>query len=147
MTNLIIGIDCDVDKSGVAFLQDGELHLFNLTFPQLMRSLKENQEFLKKVVIEAGWLNKSVWHLPYSLSRMSASQAHRVGAETGRRVGMNHCTGKLIAEMCEEMGIDYILVKPTRSKLNAEQFKKMTGYVGQTNQETRDAGALVWGMK
>jgi hypothetical protein len=145
--NLLIGIDPDCDKSGVAFLESGELNLFNLTFPQLMRSLEENKEFLKMVIIEAGWLNKSVWHLPQSLSRMSASQAHKVGAETGRRVGRNHATGTLIAEMCESMGLPYLLVKPTRTKLNAEEFKLLTGYEGRTNQETRDAGVLAFSKK
>lgn len=34
------------------------------------------------------------------------------------------------------------LIAPT--KLNAAQFKALTGYAGSTNEHTRDAGTLVW---
>jgi hypothetical protein len=37
-------------------------------------------------------------------------------------------------------------VVPKQSKINAEQFKKMTGYQGRTNEHKRDAGRLVYKM-
>ena len=39
------------------------------------------------------------------------------------------------------------MVDPTnnRTKLNAEQFKRITKYQGQTNEHNRDAAMLVYG--
>ena len=147
MNDIFIGIDCDVDKSGVATSENGKLLLDNLSFFDLQDYLISCKSKIKIVVIEAGWLNKSVWHLPQSLSKMGASQAHRVGAETGRRVGQNHATGRLIVEMCVYLGLPYCLQRPTRAKLDSVQFNKMTGYVGRSNQEQRDAAMLIVGMK
>ena len=59
----------------------------------------------------------------------------------------NHATGKLLAEMAKECGLAVVLVKPTRTKLKAEDFNRITGWQGRTNQEQRDAGMLIWGMK
>lgn len=66
--------------------------------------------------------------------------------QIARRVGMNHATGILLAEIAQALGLAVLLVKPTKSKLNAEQFNKITGWQGRTNQEVRDAAMLVWGM-
>lgn len=63
--DMIIGIDPDVDKSGVAELNIStrEVEWFSLTFPLLidyLRSIRkkhlQNESVL--VVVEAGWLNK-----------------------------------------------------------------------------------------
>ncbi|MFI8143190.1 hypothetical protein ACFMJ0_23395, partial [Acinetobacter baumannii] len=52
----------------------------------------------------------------------------------------------LLVEIAQALGLAVLLVKPTKSKLNAEQFNKVTGWQGRTNQEQRDAGMLIWGM-
>ena len=57
MTDLIIGIDPDLEKSGVAVLGQS-LELKNLTFAQTVELFRSHQDEIKKVVIEAGWLNK-----------------------------------------------------------------------------------------
>lgn len=51
-------------------------------------------------------------------------------------------------EFCEYHGIDYVLVAPqaNRTKLTAEQFRKLTGWTGRTNEHSRDAAMLVWCM-
>ena len=67
----VIGIDPDVEKNGVAFLDCStkRLEVTSLTFPDLLdflRSSKRQAEVLQKnlrVIIEAGWLNKAHWHL------------------------------------------------------------------------------------
>ena len=53
----------------------------------------------------------------------------------------------LLAEMAKECGLAVVLVKPTRTKLKAEDFNRITGWQGRTNQEQRDAGMLIWRMK
>ncbi|MFY5253559.1 hypothetical protein ACOUMD_17535 [Acinetobacter baumannii] len=136
---IIIGIDPDLEKSGVAILGDS-LELKNLTFPQVIELFRNEQDSIKKVVIEAGWHNKkSNFHGRFGQSKSA-------GEAIARNVGENHATGKLIAEMAQSFGLPIVLVKPTKTKLNAEQFSKITGWQGRTNQEQRDAGMLIWGM-
>jgi hypothetical protein len=138
MSNLIIGIDPDLEKSGVATMEVKKLELSCMAFPDLMDYLITFKPNIKKIVIEAGWLNKkSNWH---------GAKSVELAARIGKNVGENHATGKLIAQMCESMGFVVELVKPTSAKVNADYFKRITDYVGRTNQEVRDAAMLVWGM-
>jgi hypothetical protein len=139
---IYIGIDPDVDKSGVAYYDSKSniLELSNLTFFELYEYLqfaRVKGEF--KVVIEAGWLNKSNWH-----KKEKGSSA--LNAKIGQHTGANHEVGRKIVEMCEYLEIDFKLVRPTRKKLKADAFNKITGIIGRTNQEQRDAGMLVFGL-
>nr|WP_218955418.1 hypothetical protein [Acinetobacter sp. YH01020] len=137
---MIIGIDPDLEKSGVAVLGHS-LELKNLTFSETVDLFRSQQDQIKKVVIEAGWENKkSNFH-----SRIG--QHKSVGERIAKNVGENHATGKLLAEMAKSCGLVVVLVKPTRTKLKAEDFNRITGWQGRTNQEQRDAGMLIWGMK
>ena len=54
---MIIGIDPDLEKSGVAILSHS-LELKNLTFAETVDLFRSQQDQIKKVVIEAGWLNQ-----------------------------------------------------------------------------------------
>ena len=92
------------------------------------------------VVIEAGWLNKSNWH-------MVSKGSSNINAQIGQRTGANHEVGKKIAEMCEYLDLPYELVKPTKRKVTHEYFKALTNIIGRTNQEQRDAAMLVIGRK
>ena len=139
---IYIGIDPDVDKSGVAYYDSKSkvLELSNLTFFELYEYLqfaRVKGEF--KVVIEAGWLNKSNWH-----KKEKGSSA--LNAKIGQHTGANHEVGRKIVEMCEYLEIDFKLVRPTKKKLKADAFRKITGIIGRTNQEQRDAGMLVFGL-
>lgn len=137
-----IGIDPDCNKSGCASKQKTTgLILNNLKFFDLFEQLKEVRELytdVSKVMvyIEAGWLNRSNWH---KVQNGSAA----INSQIGQRTGANHETGKKIVEMCEYLGLPYKLVKPTRKKVDAKLFQKLTGYIGRTNQEQRDAAMLI----
>ena len=141
---VLIGIDPDVTKSGYARLNknDDSFILRNLTFFELYDTLlyyhMKNPDCEVEVFIEAGWLNKSNWH---TSGKMSVALA----AQIGQRTGANHETGKKIVEMCEYLNLKYTLVKPTKSKVDAKEFKTLTKYEGRTNQEQRDAAMLIVG--
>ena len=141
--NIYIGIDPDVYKSGVAYYvsETKVLELSNLSFFNLydyLKFVKENQGGNNlTVVIEAGWLNKSNWH-------KVADGGSSINAKIGQRTGANHEVGKKIVEMCYYLDVKYMLVRPTKSKIRHEYFKKLTGIIGSTNQEQRDAAMLVW---
>ena len=57
----LIGIDPDVDKSGVAIIDGNNVTIDNLTFFQLFDYLKFYKEKERKptVYVECGFLNKS----------------------------------------------------------------------------------------
>ena len=146
----IIGIDPDVDKSGVAYLHKPtkNLELTKLSFPLLVDYLK----FLKNsldgtsnkiiVVVEAGWLvSKSNYHGVYG----------NAGQAVAKKVGANHQVGKLIIETCTHLGIDVVEQKPLAKswkgrdkKITHEEFAYFTGISGRTSQDERDAGLIAW---
>lgn len=147
MTKIYIGIDPDIEKSGVAHYNGGTklLILHTLTFFELFEYLKNTKEKLLgceqiklTIVIEGGWLNKSNWH-----SVRGGSE--KINAKIGSNVGKNHEVGKKIVEMCQYLKLNYEVLKPTKSKVDQEYFKKLTGIKTRTNQEKRDAAMLVWG--
>jgi hypothetical protein len=133
---LIIGIDPDVTRSGLAIRgrETGELTLKNLSFFELFDLLAAIKDRIETVKIEAGWLNSSNWH---------ATGGKSYAAQIGNRTGRNHQTGILIAEGCEHLGIKFELIRPARSKTDARLFKRLTGYQGRTNSEQRDAAMMI----
>lgn len=140
MKKLFIGVDPDSKKNGVAYWykENKNLELENLTFFELFDSIKSLKiRYDITVIIDAGWLNKSNFHVTGSNKR--------VNGQIGERVGANHETGKKISEMCVYLGVEYQLHKPIKSKVDKVLFEKITGYKGRTNQENRDAGMLVYG--
>jgi len=142
MSKVNIGIDPDVSKSGVAYIYNDEIGLYNMTFFELFDYLKSSigEPYETFVVVEGGWLNKSNWH-------KSEKGSAALNAKIGSHTGANHETGKKIVEMLEYLGIAYKVAKPTKSKIKAEMFKKITKIEGRTNQEQRDAYMLIHGLK
>ena len=137
---LFIGIDPDVEKSGVAFKNGNLIELSNLTFFQLYDYLSfyKERELKPIVYIECGYLNKSNWH------KKSNSNAS-VNSKIGERTGANFETAKKIVEMCDYLSLYYVKIKPTKSKTDSKLFKKITGIDKRTNQEQRDAYMLIHG--
>lgn len=139
MNKIIIGIDPDLIKSGVALYRpDKSLELSCLNLPDLVKLFQEHKERIEKVVIEAGWLiKKSNWH---------GGEKIGIAENVAKKVGMNHATGLHIECFARALGLRVQLLEP-QGKKNHEQFCRITGYQGKTtNPETRDAGLLVFGM-
>lgn len=136
---IYVGIDPDTVKSGVAIWDNKkrELSLCSLSFFEIYDFLSDLCP--DKVIIDAGWLNKSNWH---TNSKLSVA----VNSAIAERTGANHETGKKLAEMCEHLDIPYVLHKPEKSKIKASEFKRITKYPGRTNQDVRDAAMLVYGL-
>jgi hypothetical protein len=146
----IIGIDPDVDKSGVAVLDTHTRSIVaaKLDFPNLITYLRTTDSIEKAknnkmiVVVEASWLvAKSNYHAHYG----------RAGDAISRKVGENHQTGKLIVEMCKYYGIEVETMYPLKKmwkgsdgKITAEELRQICGIKGQTNQEMRDACLIAW---
>ena len=135
---IYIGIDPDVNKSGVACWNKSTMTLTVqcLKFFELFTYLKDVGG-PNKIFIEAGWLNKK--------SNFHGSHTANVSARIGKNVGENHATGKLLVEAMEFYKIPFRIVKPTTEKWDADFFKKVTKLERRTNPEERDALKLVWG--
>lgn len=138
MDKTVVGIDPDIDKSGVALIKDKKVTLLNLTFFELFDFF--NKEDPSLVIVEAGWLNKGNWH---TKDKGSAAINAKIGNNTGR----NHETGRKIVEMLEYLKIPCLEKKPTQSKLNAKLFGMITKIKTKTNQEQRDAYMLIHNLK
>ena len=147
-----IGIDPDVGKNGVAVVEKEtkKLECSALTFAQTLdylqwvcsRSSEVGAEV--KVYIEAGWLNRTNWHLQRTDNR---GQVVAKGVSQGR----NEQVSRLLGEMCEAYGMQWQFVKPFRKvwsgrdrKITHDELSQFTGITGRTNQEMRDAALIAW---
>lgn len=139
---ILAGIDPDVDKSGFALIHGQTVEISTLSFFDVFKRFKqlitEHGTESISVYIECGFLNKSNWH-------KKVGKSASLNAKIGERTGANFETAKKLCEMCEYLGLNYYKVRPTRRKLNSEQFKKITNITQRTNQEMRDAYMLVFG--
>ena len=148
----IIAIDPDAAKSGVAHLHTStrKLEVTNLDFGTLLDYLQHaKSEHIKAndklvVVVEAGWLIKSNWHL-------HRGDNTRIASAKGNSAGRNHETGRKIVEMCKHYGIDVVEHLPLRKcwkgkdgKITQDELEALTGFSGRTNQDARDAALLAW---
>ena len=140
-----IGIDPDINKSGLAITMNGALvRVEARTFFDLCEMLNSAKNTARDVgaplmvTIEAGWLiKKQNWH---------PAQGRGVRDKIAKNIGENHAAGKLIARWCDEAGIPYELVPP-RGKVKSARFKRLTGWNKRANQDMRDAAMLIWGRQ
>lgn len=149
----IIAIDPDVDKSGVAELHvpTRRIEATTLSFADLMDYLQYVKANLADkdesvvVIVEAGWMNESNWHIGMIRSIASA-------AKTGLKTGRNHEVARKIAEMSRHYGLETKEVKPLRKcwkgkngKITHDELCRLMEESGiatmltRTNQEARDA--------
>lgn len=150
--DIIIAIDPDVEKNGVAYLncENKNLEISTLSFPELLDYLRYVQrcaETTQKhlvVVVEAGYMNKGNWHLNPKDTKATA-------AAKGNHAGRNHETARKIVEMCKHWQMEVKEVKPLEKcwkgkdrKITHEELARFTGVMGRTNQEGRDAALLAW---
>ncbi|MBQ5478157.1 MAG: hypothetical protein IIT64_10210 [Bacteroidaceae bacterium] len=151
-SHYFVGIDPDTEKSGVAVVEkeSRKLECAALSFADTLdylHWLSERSAELGnpvKVFIEAGWLNRSNWHL-------QRGDTKAVVAAKGLSQGRNEQVSRLLGEMCERYGLTYAFIKPYRKcwsgpnrKITHEELAAFTGIMGRTNQEMRDAALIAW---
>lgn len=150
MGQIIIAIDPDTDKNGIAYftIREKGIKLLNLKFFELFDFLKEHNENIHSVIVEASWLiKKANWH--------DNSKGSKYGSRIGSNTGANHETGKKIVEMLEYLNIPIILKKPLKKvwkgkdgKITNQEFtylllQNSCKLLKRTNQEQRDAFLLL----
>lgn len=118
--DIIIGIDPDIDQSGVATITraTGSVAAQRMRFPDLIDHLASEHNkatmggLTLTVHVEAGWLNTSNWH---TNRRMGANY----NAAIGQAVGRNQAVGMKLLEMCEHIGVTAYAVKPLPKTMRA----------------------------
>lgn len=151
--NYTIGIDPDVEKNGVAIVERETKHLecaamtFAETLDYLQWVAKRSAEAKAsvKVYVEAGWMNRTNWHLKKWDNR---GQVVAKGVSQGR----NEQVSRMLGEMCQYYGLDWMHIKPLRKcwsgrdrKITHDELCAVTGLMyGRTNQEMRDAALIAW---
>lgn len=144
----IIGIDPDIDKSGVCYLYSPtrQIEVKSLAFPELLEYLSEFEYDCNViVVIEASWKTKHNWHGKWGDNR-------NIMAAKGYDVGRNHQTGQLVVEMCRHWKIPVWEKMPLKKiwrsrdgKITQEEIEQFVPHFPKrSNQEVRDATLLAW---
>ena len=149
---IIIGIDPDTDKSGVAHLATSsrELEICALPFPQLLDYLmrcrqRELMEGVKvMVVVEASWLISTNWHT-------KRADSVRTAARKGKDAGRCHEVGRKIVECARHYGLEVKEQMPLKKiwkgkdgKITHDEISAFIRMGARSNQETRDAALLAW---
>jgi hypothetical protein len=145
-----IGIDPDIDKSGVAVLSAELKMLKAMRFFDLIEFLNKHKSVITCVHIEASWLRPHNWHA-------NKYNGVNVASSIGKDIGANHQVGRLIAEYCKENKIKYFLEMPKKlvwgrgnEKIKhtelIKHFSKRYEFLKNyktTNKEVRDAFLLI----
>lgn len=128
----IIGIDPDVNKSGVCLLTDGSIEwLGNMHLWELFGYILNTENLL--IIIEAGWLSKEG-------KELKNKSYHSGGKGSSYDVGRNSEIGRQIVKFCEAHKVNYKTYPPKGySSVDHNLFVKITSYTGRTNEDNRVA--------
>ena len=131
----IVGIDPGVN-TGLAIIQDGKLYQLQTIHPLDIATMLA-QWSPDRLVFEDSRLTS---HLFTTNARAAVAKS------MARKVGQVDMVCGLIVEACERLGIPAHGISPKGkgAKLNAEQFKALTGWDGLSNEHQRDAAAVAW---
>lgn len=140
MIKLIVGIDPDLTKSGVAVVTGGKItELLALPFPELLEFAMQRSE-CAVFVVEDVEHDKTTYHRAKTNARQHARIAQNVGQVKG--------VARVLIECLESFGCEVVKIKPLtgpvkrRAKTDAAYFNKITGWQGRTNADKRDAGLI-----
>ena len=137
---LVVGIDPDLVKSGVASANAGEINdLQALTFPDLLKYARQRIEEGALFVVEDVEADKTTYHRANTNGRQHARIAQNVGQVKG--------VARVLVECLEDMGAEVVQVKPLRgpikkAKTDRMYFNRVTGWTGSSNEDKRDAALL-----
>ena len=140
---IVIGIDPDLVKSGVAEVVNGEIvKLHALAFPQLIEFAKQQHKNNKQIefIVEEVEADKTT----YLRAGTNVRQMNKIAQNVGQVKGVK----RVLVECLQHEGIPVRLVKPLKgtykkkAKADAKFFNQLTGWTGSSNEDKRDAGLL-----
>lgn len=132
--------------------RDGFLGLGTTTFWGAFESARQikGRAGSVRVFIEDPSQNRFAYdrHINEVIGRRDRNQVAKILAVVGkiqRDAGGNGREAQLLAEGLHQIGIPVVLVRPTSRKVNAKNFRDITGHEGRSNEHGRDAGMLIIG--
>lgn len=139
---IYIGIDAGVHNGWAVW--DSRKHDFielkTLDFWPLIDEIEKLEGSDVVVYVEDPQQNKPVFYRKGTNSKMKQKIAQNVGG--------NKAYAQLIIRYLQIANIKHFCVRPSKStmtKLNADQFQRLTGYSGRCSQHARDSACLVFG--
>lgn len=139
MSTLVIAIDPGV-KTGLAVydLHENKLSMLETTdfwgaYDWVVENTSPHQ--VSKVIIERP-NSKTVWHK----KAMTRGAIERTSVNVGAVIR----EADLMIVRMKSLGYKVVRVHPS-GKIDADQFAKITGWTGRTNEHMRDAGMMAWG--
>lgn len=137
-----IGIDPDIKESGFALWEGEEkwmIFVKTMPFFDVIDYLGDMDKSIAQVHIESSWLIKTTqW--AYN------GKAKGISDLISKKVGQNRQIGLLFEEYCKRLRIDYILHKPSTTKISVKTFRNLTKFEGNVTQDSIDAAMLVFGI-
>ena len=131
----ILGIDPGAN-TGVAHIVGGELIKLQTIAPhEIERTLREAAP--DRVVFEDSRLQSHVW---------TTSTSKAAASKMARNLGEIDAWCSLITAVCGELGIPAHGISPLGKghKMSADQFERITGWTGRSNQHERDGAMVAW---
>lgn len=145
--SVIIAIDPDVNKSGVAVVsrERKDVEVFSRSFPELLEYLKMAATHTSiAVVVEASWKISHNWHAHRGDSKGTV-------ARKGNDAGRCHEVGRKICECARYYGLEVVEKLPLKKiwkgregKITHEEISAFMPIGKRSNQEERDAALLAW---
>lgn len=138
---ITIGIDPDLDKSGLAIIEEGKITAMSkYSFPELIELLtdmKKNGEIFK-VYLEDPEANKPVFFRKGN---------QKVMLKIAQNVGQVKAVARLINECLLFNSVTCHKIKPLvgyakKAKRDSELFNKITGWEKRSNEDCRDAALI-----
>lgn len=138
MTRIMIGIDTGVN-TGFAVAADrgngGELEqVESLSITQAMEKVQKQVQTwgIQNVCLYIEDARQRTWFTG--------------GREKAQGVGSVKRDAQIWEDWCKEQGFKFLMIHPAANatKKKATDFKRMTGWVGRTNEHARDAAMLVF---
>ncbi len=146
---MIIGIDPDLEASGVAIVRNGQIEsLQNMDFFDLQEFIQLQKEVEPDVIfaVEDVELNKALY-------AKHNGQKAKVREKIGQNVGQAKGVTRLIEQYLIRLNCRYVMVAPLKgrfkkAKKDSEYFNRLTGWTGRSNADKRDAAMIaLYGIK
>lgn len=146
---LIIGIDPDLEASGVAVVRNGQIKtLTTMDFFDLQELIQLHNEANHDVIfaVENVELNKALY-------AKHNGKKHRVRERIGQNIGQVKGVARLIEQYLVRLNCRYVMVAPLKgrfkkAKEDREYFNRLTGWQRSSNADKRDAALIaLYGIK
>ena len=150
----VVGIDPDIGKSGVCMIDKDAKEITDLcalSFPVLAGVLQKWGEMYGEDMCVYIELPQSEHNWQIAARARYARNPVSYAANAGVDVGRCREVAISLKEWCDYHHVQADTVNPLvkiwgggKEKINAKEFSSVTGWIGRTNSEMRDAGLLAW---